>query len=404
MNKLPRKILLVSKFQTFQGGVEKHIQDLTAGLRNKGYEVDFFGSEDVEAAGGTVFRRDAQGVSGKLASARSALWNSSARSLLKDQVERFQPDLIHYHSIYHQLSPSVLGVFSGPTVMTLHDYKLAAPCYTLYRDGEVCRECVGSEIALPSLKHGCIGNSVVQGSMCIAESMLFRRRYEQNINRFIVPSQFVRGVMIDAGLPDEKLAVVPWGLEVGPSGARSQVQRSKPKVVFAGRLHVSKGIEPVLEAWQRARLGAVADLVIAGSGELQEEVLSAAVSDASISYLGMLTPSAASELIADADLILITTLAPETMGLTALEAILRGVPILTSGRGALADLAGHGVTELGSMDAGEIANQLTKLLSPGQLEAQRAALAGRDLSMYTLDAMLERILTEYETAGLERSV
>ena len=57
-----------------------------------------------------------------------------------------RPDVAHLHNVYHQLTLSIVDELEAqgiPTVMTLHDYKIVCPSYTLYTEGAPCRRCVG---------------------------------------------------------------------------------------------------------------------------------------------------------------------------------------------------------------------------------------------------------------------
>jgi glycosyltransferase involved in cell wall biosynthesis len=365
--------------------------------------VEFFTSEDVTAAAGSVFDAGDRHDKSKIASAQKLLWNGQARRSFARAVEEFKPDVVHYHSIYHQLSPSLLGVFTGPQIMTLHDYKLAAPCYTLVRDGQICTECVGKTFATPAVKYRCVKDSAAASFLCSAESLFHRRRYEQQIDRFIVPSNYSFSVMVQAGLDPAALAVVPWGVQQNALPARPE--RPEPelptepglrKIIFVGRLHITKGVEVILEAWRQRTPNARLRLVIAGEGALVPEVQKMAAEDSSVHYLGMVDPADIPALLRDADLMVMPSLSPETMGLSALESLVQGTPILASTRGALGDLAGAGVIQVDDMHPEAWAQALDALFTEENLIDQvRRDLAGRDLSTYTQERMVTSLHDHY---------
>lgn len=389
------RILIVSKFRAFLGGVESHVSDLMRGLEERGHEVQLFASEDVVATGGHVFNKNDHGKD-RIKSAVALLWNENARSTLQSAVEKFRPDIIHYHSIYHQLSPSVLDIAGVPSVMTLHDYKLAAPCYTLFRNNEVCTDCVGSTFPFASLKYRCVGDSIASSALCATEHSLHLRRHVSRVYKFIVPSQFSRDVHLRAGIPAKQLTTVSWGVDATPPDPHPIPVVGTRSVAFIGRLHPTKGVRELLDAWARMDTGGLR-LLIAGAGELEELVLARAAADASITYLGRLTKEQVADLRREASLVVIPSLFPETMGLSALECLLDGVPVILSNRGALADLDGPGVEMLSEVTAGEIAATLTRLFaSQGTgVTSLRKQLAGRDLSHFRRSRMIDEIIGVY---------
>lgn len=363
------------------------------GLVGRGHEVKLISSEDVEEAGGTIFSASASGLS-RIKSAQVLLWNSCARIVVERAVKEFRPDIVHYHSIYHQLSPSVLGAFDVPTVMTLHDYKLSAPCYMLYRDDDICQLCVGKVLATPAIRHKCVSGSRAASALCAAEGMVHRRRYRSGVQRFIVPSRFAFDVAVRGGLPPGRVSVVPWGTvsERGPSSYEAKV------AFFGGRFERTKGLHVLLRAWQALPANHGCALRIAGQGALESMVREVTSQDPTVVCLGMLDGEAVAREVRAAAVAVVPSLFPETMGLAALEALMAGTPVISSGRGALADLSGPGTWTLPNVDVSDLSDALEALLIEGQAVAYRRDLGERDLSLYGFDRMLDAIESEYSRA------
>jgi glycosyltransferase involved in cell wall biosynthesis len=90
-------------------------------------------------------------------------------------------------------------------------------------------------------------------------------------NRVLVPSDFVRDSLIEAGLPAAKLVRLPFGVDLErfhppqPKGA-PDARPSRPfRVLFAGQVCLRKGVPDLLDAWRRlgwrdAELAVVGDL------------------------------------------------------------------------------------------------------------------------------------------------
>lgn len=76
----------------------------------------------------------------KLRYAFRVIYSFEAKKKFEALIRDFKPDIIHYHNIYHQLSPSILSVakkYKIPTVMHLHDYKLISANYNLFSNGHI---------------------------------------------------------------------------------------------------------------------------------------------------------------------------------------------------------------------------------------------------------------------------
>jgi hypothetical protein len=48
------------------------------------------------------------GIRAKLRAAARILWNREAERKIGALMDEFRPDVVHFHNIYHQLSPSVI--------------------------------------------------------------------------------------------------------------------------------------------------------------------------------------------------------------------------------------------------------------------------------------------------------
>ena len=122
-------------------------------------------------------------------------------------------DLAHVHNIYHQLSPSLLAPLHKrgiPVVMTVHDFKLVCPVYSLLSNGQICERCVGHGFS-HAVRHRCNRGSL-SGSMLVAgETWLHRRLrlYRDGIDLFITPSAFARDRMVTSGYPSDRIVVIP---------------------------------------------------------------------------------------------------------------------------------------------------------------------------------------------------
>ena len=130
------RLLHAHTFNAEQGGSDVMFSATVALLRGEGHDV-------------RTMERDASRVSGPLAEARAdveSLHSVAARREIRRLLRDFRPDVVHLHNLYPLLSPSVVAPCrtSGvPIVMSLADHSLACPTGALFRDGALCRLCLG---------------------------------------------------------------------------------------------------------------------------------------------------------------------------------------------------------------------------------------------------------------------
>lgn len=162
-----------------------------------------------------------------------------------------------------------------------------------------------------------------------------------------------------------------WRIELG-------ISADSPVVLFAGKFTPTKDTLLLLDATARLRTGA--HLVLVGSGELEQQMRSAAVGRPNVHFLPFKNQSEMPSVYRLADVVVLPSLS-ETWGLVINEAMASGRPAIVSSRvGCARDLIRDGETgwifDAGSLDG------LTAAL-------QTATVAGRD----GLRAMGERAST-----------
>jgi len=108
--------------------------------------------------------------------------------------------------------------------MTLHDLKLACPNYKMRTDGKICETVY--HWGLPSRGAAPLHPGIGRRERVVRNRALLHRSsgvYENNVDRFIVPSRFYLQKMIEAGLPASKLC----GFELHPGRSIYAVVRRR---------------------------------------------------------------------------------------------------------------------------------------------------------------------------------
>ena len=97
----------------------------------------------------------------KLVRVPKVIYSFEAREKLARLLKAVEPDVCHAHNIYHHISPSILGLLKRrgiPTVLTLHDLKIACPAYSMLTHDGICERCRGGRL-YNVLAHRCIKGS-----------------------------------------------------------------------------------------------------------------------------------------------------------------------------------------------------------------------------------------------------
>jgi glycosyltransferase involved in cell wall biosynthesis len=211
--------------------------------------------------------------------------------------------------------------------------------------------------------------------------------------------------------PTARVTLIPNGIEFAASTGRRVARTlfglppSVPIVLFVGRLHPIKRLDLLIDAFIALKEhGSDAHLVIAGPDEtaLRHSLATrAARVEGAITWVGPVDDVRRDALMREAAALVMCS-DSESFGLTALEAMANGVPVVITRTCAWADVARHRTGYWVDQRADEIADALRRLL--GDPDAARAMGArGVELvqSKYTWDAIARAFLREYETVVSE---
>lgn len=345
------RVLQVNKFLYGGAGAETVMFRTADLLRSNGHEVSFFAMQDprnLPCAESEYFPPGRyygkqHGILKQARGAAASIYSLEARKSLRRLVRDRRPEIAHLHNIYHQLTLSVVDelVAQGiPTVMTVHDFKPVCPSYLAYTEGAPCRRCVtghpGHVIA-----HRCIKDSFAASTVAAAEALLTRTRHlYHRIDAFIVPSKHRVDVLVEGGLPADRMHVIPNFVADEQFGELGQLSKARaPMALFVGRLEEAKGIEVLLAAARR--VAAEVEVVVVGQGPLKRDVQDAD-RDGVVRYLGPRDWNEIAGLMDRSCALVVPSLCEENCPMVVLEAGARGCPVIASDRGGLTELVSHG--------------------------------------------------------------
>ena len=318
----------------------------------------------------------------RAAHALSSVYSPAARRAIARLLDAHRPDVAHLHNVYHQLTLSIVDELASrgiPIVLTMHDWKIACPAYTLFTEGDVCRRCPTGNVA-SAVRHRCVKSSVAASVIAATEAIIAqRRRSYEKVQRFIAPSRFAIGVAALAGVSEAKVAHIPNFLPDDELNVTARDDDAGAHFLYAGRLEETKGIRGLLAAFDR--VSTPARLRIAGRGELAEEVRAAAAADPRISYLGMLPRD---ELYAEIDAaraVVLPSLYEDNGPLIILEAQARAKAMVVTNRGGPPEFVRHEETGLvvDPASSSSLAAAMERLAGDADFARALGARAQRDV-------------------------
>jgi glycosyltransferase involved in cell wall biosynthesis len=345
------RVLHVNKFLYRRGGAEGYMLDVAELQRGAGDEVAFFGMRHPDNEPqryeawlpGLIELEPAPHGLQKAPAAARMIWSTSSRKGMSKVLRDFRPDIVHFHNIYHQLSPSILASVAEagvPSVMTLHDYKLACPSYQLLDHGSLCEACVTGG-PWQAARRRCKDGSFTASSLLALETWLHRAsRAYSPVDMFISPSRFLADVMVRAAVYPERMRVINHFVELTTPESSSK----GPRLSFAGRLSVEKGVDVLIEAMSMTALQAHLD--IAGDGPERARLESLASRHAlgsRITFHGRLAKPELTRLIKASSASVVPSRWHENQPMTVLESFAAGVPVIATSLGGLPEMVRDGV-------------------------------------------------------------
>lgn len=340
------RVLQVDKYLRRYGGAAAYMLDLGELLARRGHRVEYFSvhhTENIAATYQDLFPKvpsydpPPKELRARLRAGANMFWSREAGQAMEAVLNEFQPDIVHLHNIYHQLSPSVLrpiGSRGIPMVMTLHDFKLICPTYRLHDGRSSCEACIGGGFHNAVLRR-CKSGSIVNSALLAAETAVHRHSgaYD-SVDRVVCPSRFLLEKLLEAGFHPDRLEHLPNFTNLEPIIESPQPGRA---VVSIGRLSQEKGIDTLIEA---CALPPALPLRIAGTGPLEDGLRSLALRQApdSTTFLGHLDRSAVIHEIDHARVVVFPARGYENMPLAILEAMSRGKPVIVTDIGGSPEL------------------------------------------------------------------
>jgi len=366
------KVLLINKYFFSKGGSETCFFDTARILSNNGHEVFFFSmqhpsnspSTETEFFTSHIDYNNPGAWHKKFKSAARLVYSREARHKLESLLRSKRPDIVHLHNIHHQISPSILHTLKKhqlPIVMTLHDYKMICPAYTMFNQGKVCEKCRQQKFFF-CVKDRCNNKSYARSFLNYLEMVCHHKllKIYDHVDLFISPSLFLQGKLAEFNFPGRVLHLPN---PVDPSLFAPSYSWRSESLLYAGRLTAEKGVLTLLQAIK----GLKVNCNICGEGPLKKE-LERFISQENIPNVvmhGHIPKDALRSLMADTMFVVVPSVWRENFPYAVTEAFAAGKPVIASRIGGIPELVMEQKTGLTFPpgDAAELRNKILYLMS-----------------------------------------
>jgi len=262
--------------------------------------------------------------------------------------------------------------------------------------------------------HGSLPRIMVKKRLKMVYDVFFGYRLLRDTSKVIALNKMEAEQYKRMGVPEEKIAVIPNGIdlseytELPPKGSfkkKFNIPEDKKIILYLGRIHKTKGIDFLVKAYAyliKKMNFKDAILVIAGPDDGYLDEVKHLVQELDISnsvlFTGPLYGKDKISAYVDSDVYVLPS-RYEIWGMTVLEAYACGKPVIASKVGGLMDLIIEGMTGLlfKPGDITELAESIFFLLD-NQEKAEDMGLKGRQFvkENFSIEKVVDRLEKVYE--------
>jgi glycosyltransferase involved in cell wall biosynthesis len=372
-------------------GENVSVDSEVAWLRDAGIEVQRLEVDNVDVLHGSPVT--------KARAAAETVWSPRSATELDAALRRFAPDLVHVHNLFPLLSGSVpaRAIARGlPVVWTARNMRVTCVQGNHFRDGTDCSACRPGW-RVPGIRHRCYRGSLPMSTLMTGATALFRRTARSQVTTIAI-SEALRTWLVDEAGFDPARVHVKYNGMAAPDVEVSRPPSGGDEILYVGKFTAFKGIELLLDAWQTVRDPSVR-LTFLGGGPLADRVAHAAEADDRITWAGQVPAADVAPRIAQARAVVVPSIWSEPFGRVVAEAFALGRPVITTGRGALAEIVGPDAGWVTGDAPADLAAAIDAAAeSDAAVDSRGAAGRVRHSELFSPAATTDRLLAIYESA------
>jgi glycosyltransferase involved in cell wall biosynthesis len=327
------KILLIHNQYKQKGGEDVVFKAESSLLKEKGHTVYEYKISNDNLKTESLFDKIKVGI--------NTIWSVKSYREIKKLIIEIQPDVVHIHNTFPQLSPSIYWAVKSlniPVVQTLHNYRLTCANGLLYRNSKICEECV-KRGKYSALKHKCYRGSFLATLPLVIMFYLHKiiGTYKNKVDIYITLTNFAKNMMIESGLPEDKIKVKPNFVNINFNKTiYTDINKRKKQFIFVGRIVKEKGINLLLEAFDQNIEDF--DLVVIGEGPERENLQRKYRKNKRIKWYGQLNNDEVLEEISKSYSLVMPSKLYETFGMVVIEALSVGTPVIVPNHAGFPDI------------------------------------------------------------------
>ena len=252
-------------------------------------------------------------------------------------VKKNKVDVVHVHNDFPQITLWIFRFLRGQNcvrIQTLHNYRHWCINGILYRTKKgVCEQCVERKSRLSAVLYGCYRKSRFQSLLVVAAYWIqdFFKIVDE-VDAFFCLSNHQKMKLIDFGVDAKKIFLKPNFIDISTVGVKKNIE-----IIYVGRIDESKGILKILDALNSETK---AKVVIVGHAD---NLVDLKLKYPEVNFLGKKSHSDTLQLIQMSRFLIHPSLCYETFGLTILEAMAAGTPVIGFPIGTRNDFIQNGV-------------------------------------------------------------
>lgn len=329
-----KTVVIINDFNYTQGGASKVAIDTAKILLDKGLKVYFFSAvnkpeENIEGIEYiTTNQNESLKEKNKILGCINGIYNLKAKKELKKLLKTLdnKTTLIHVHGWTKALSSSIFKVANDlnfKIVVTIHEYFMHCPNggFFNYKENQIC------DLNPLSLK--CIRCNCDSRNYFIKLYRILRQKVQNKIIKkikanAIYVSDFSKDILKNSLIKNWKSTVIN-----NPAGYEKEERNLEKKdiLVYVGRLSKEKGVELFCESVTRLNKNGI----VIGDGPLKKELEE---KYKNLEFVGWKSKQEIKNILKESKALVFTSLWYETMGMTAIEALSLGVPVIVGDESA----------------------------------------------------------------------
>lgn len=390
------KVLMINKFLYPNGGSETYIFKIGEWLEKNGHEVQYFGMDHAGRCVGNrvnAYTSDmdfhSKSKLSLVSNAIKTIYNKEARVQIRKVLDDFKPDVCHINNFNYQLTPSIILEIKKwnkncKLVFTAHDYQLVCPNHMCNNPNthQNCEKCLGGKF-MNCTKGKCVHGSTAKSLIGTMEASFWKMNgVYKYFDKMICISQFEKKLIDSNPMFRDKTVKL---LNFSEKYSYKDIKK-KDYILYFGRFSTEKGIGTLIHV---ASEFPNVNFIFAGTGPLESKI--AGVEN--IKNVGFQKGEALEKLIREAKFSIVPSEWYEPFGLTIVEALAKGTPVLGANIGGIPELIQVGKTgdlfESGNKE--ELKKKIIEMLEKSDEYSKNC----KNISFDTIDEYCEKLMKIY---------